>query len=454
MKKLSLEDRKSLLNKFNGAKLNNTNLNATLVKTSTNDFDYCDFANFQSFKKIEAQENIAKEIGIQNPFTQSHETIAKAYTTINGEKYLNFATYDYLGFNGNPYVNEKVYDAMLRYGTSAGASRLVAGERVIHQELENALCEHYRQEAAICFVSGHATNVSVISTLFTEDDLILYDRLSHDSIILGSKFSGARRLAFSHNDMQSLEDLLKKHRDNYKRVLIVTEGVFSMDGNIANLPRLIELKKEYKALLMVDEAHALGVIGKNGLGSFEHFNVDPKDVDIYMGTLSKTLCSCGGYIVGKKELIKILRFSAHAFIYSVGLSPVLAAASKACLELLHQDKESVKKLQDNCKYALEYAHSLNLDTGLAEGTAVLPIIIGSSIKATFLSNLLFENHVVALPIIYPVVDEGKARIRLFLSASHSFSDIKEGLDKVASLMKEAERKESNFVNNKNKEVQV
>ncbi len=310
---------------------------------------------------------------------------------------------------------------------------------------EQALATFYEQEDAICLVSGHATNHTVISTLFGRDDLILYDRLSHNSILLGAKDSGANILAFRHNDMQSLRDMLTEHRYKYNNCLIVSEGVFSMDGDIANLPELVALKKEFNAFLMIDEAHSLGVIGKTGRGLREYYNMPADSIDITMGTLSKTLCSCGGFIAGKKELIEILQYYAPGFVYSVGMSPALAGASLKALELLQQEPQRVAKLQDNCQYAMQKAQTLGLNVGVAQGTAVLPIIIGSSLKATILSNMLLQHGVLALPIIFPVVEEAMARIRLFLSASHSHADIDIALTMISNLLPEATAFEAKFI---------
>ena len=445
MNKLSLNDRKSLLDKFT----NKTKASGSKREVISVNLDKkCTFKDFLLYKKIEAQASIAKQIGIDNPFMLCHETIAKDHTIVCGKDLLNFATYDYLGLNGDERVLKRAIDEMQKFGTSAGASRLVAGQRPIHKKLEDAIAKHYGQEDAIVLVSGHATNVSVISTLFSKDDLIIYDKLSHNSILLGAQFSGATCLAFIHNDMHSLEELLKKHRDNYKNTLIVTEGVFSMDGDIANLPVLVDLKNKYNAFLMIDEAHALGVVGKTGAGSFEHYNLNPKDIDIYMGTLSKTLCSCGGYIAGTKELVDILKYYSPGFVYSVGISPVLAAASLEALDLLHKEQFRVEHLQKICKVAKEYATSIGLDVGNAQSTAVLPIIIGASVKATVLSNLLYqEGGVLALPIIYPAVEEEKARIRLFLSYSHNEDEIKQCLDTILRLDKKAQEIVQDYMKN-------
>ncbi len=441
MNKLSAQDRSKLLAQFAGVANNkNSTLGVGAVKVKKS----CNFKDFLLYKKIQAHSKVAEQMGIPNPFMQCHGGMAKAHTNIEGVDYINFATYDYLGLNGDKRINDAAFMQMEQYGTSCGSSRLVAGERPVHRALEQAIADHYGTESALCFVSGHATNVTVISTLFNRDDLILYDRLSHNSILLGAKDSGATILAFKHNDIQSLRELLIEQRGKYNNCLIVTEGVFSMDGDIPDLPALVALKKEFDAFLMIDEAHSLGVIGNTGRGICEYYNIPTQDVDIIMGTLSKTLCACGGYVAGKKELIEMLEYYAPGFVYSVGLSPALAGASLKAMELLHSEPERVQKLQANCLYAKNKAKELGLDIGSASATAVLPVIIGSSLKATILSNLLFQHGILALPIIFPVVEEAKARIRFFLSASHTSSDIDRALEIVKELLPEVAKYEAQF----------
>ena len=402
------------------------------------------FEELPAYKRLEVQLKVGKATGVTQPFFMVHEGCAHATTVVDGRTLLNFSTYDYLGLNGDPRVNAAAVAAMERYGTSASASRLVAGERPVHRELEKALAAHYGTEDALVFVSGYATNVTVIATLFDRGDIIFEDALVHNSIVTGAVSSGATRVAVPHNDVTALERLLKERRHRHRRAIIVTEGVFSMDGNCARLKELIALKKRYGCFLMVDEAHALGVTGKTGRGSFEREGIDPAEVDIWMGTLSKTLCTCGGYIAGAKALVMLLRYTAPAFVYSVGLSPALAAASLKALELLHAETWRVHKLQENARYALDTARALGLNTGLAEGTSILPILVGSSLKAAFLSNLLMERGVCALPVIHPVVPEGEARLRLFLSAAHDREHLKSALKTIAACLPEAEAKAAAF----------
>lgn len=395
------------------------------------------FEEFPALKQLRMEQEVAKRAGILNPFFLCHDGIAKAETSIGGVKYLNFSTYDYLDLNGHPALEEAAIDALRRYGTSASASRLVSGERPPHRALEKQLADIYEAEDCIVYVSGHATNVSTIGKLFGPQDVIFHDQLSHNSIVLGSMNSGAKRISFPHNDMEALERLLKEHRPKAQRALIVTEGVFSMDGNIADLPGLIRLKKEWGCFLMVDEAHALGVLGKTGRGTHEHFGINPKDVDLWMGTLSKTCCTCGGYIAGSKAVVELLKFTSPGFVYSVGMSPVLAAAAKRALEMMLAEPERVAKLQAVSHEFVRYAKERGLDTGAAEGFAVVPIMLGSSLLAGKLATRLFERHVNVLPIIYPVVEEGAARLRFFLSAAHGYEHVHRAIDIVCEELPKA-----------------
>jgi 7-keto-8-aminopelargonate synthetase-like enzyme len=262
-----------------------------------------DFSTLPGMQELKIQRSAADVIGLSNPFFRVHEERAGATTLIDGKHYINFSSYDYLGLNGHPEVQAAAVAAIDTYGTSCSASRLVAGERPIHRKLERAIADHYGQQDAVVFVSGHGTNVSVIGALLGPRDLVIHDSLAHNSIVLGATLSGATRRSFAHNDVVALDRVLTSCRAQYERVLVVAEGLYSMDGDCANLPALVEIKNRHGAWLMVDEAHGLGVLGPKGKGSFELFKVKPSDVDIWMGTMSKTLSGCGGYIAGGTTLI-------------------------------------------------------------------------------------------------------------------------------------------------------
>jgi 8-amino-7-oxononanoate synthase len=382
-------------------------------------FEPLNFSDLPAFKAILKHREIGRVFAIADPFYRPHERRAGAETWIDGRRHINFASYDYLGLNQHPAVAEAAKSAIERFGTSVSASRIVAGERPLHRELETALAQLYRAEAAVAFVSGHATNVSTIATLASPDDLILYDELSHNSVLVGCKLSRATALAFRHNDMAALENLLNEHRHRHARALIIVEGLYSMDGDVAPLPALIKLKKNYGAWLMVDEAHAIGVLGKTGRGSAEHFGIDPNRVDIWMGTLSKTLASCGGYIAGKQELIDILKFQAPGLVYSVGLSPPLAASAAAALRVLKSEPQRVAGLQGNGKLFLSLARAAGLDTARSEGHAIVSVIVGDLINAGRLAERLLVRGLNVLPIIYPAVPLKAARLRFFLTSEHT-----------------------------------
>ena len=370
-------------------------------------------------KQLQIQLSAAEKFGIDNPFFKVHESVASNETRIGDKTYINYSSYNYLGLCGHPRVSKAAKDAIDRYGTSASASRPVSGERPIHRELERKLAEIHNTEDCVVFVSGHATNVTTIGCLFGKDDLILHDALAHNSIIQGAVLSGAKRLPFPHNDYVSLDKILEENRIKYKKVLIVLEGIYSMDGDIRQLPEFIALKKKHKLLLMVDEAHSLGVLGSTGRGIKEYFGINGNDIDISMGTLSKTLCSCGGYIAGKRALVENLKFNAPGFVYSVGMSPPLAAAALAALEIMINEPERVNRLRNVGRKFYEMVKGVGLNTGFCQGFAIVPVIAGSSISSVKLSNALLENHINVQPIIYPAVEERAARLRFFLCASHT-----------------------------------
>ena len=380
-----------------------------------------------AYYQIDMQKAVLERADIRTPYFRAHQGIASATTWVDGKEYINFACYNYLNLCGHPKVSEAAKAAIDQYGTSASSSRIVSGERPVQRDLEIALAETYQVDDALVFVSGHATNVTTIGHLFDSNDLIIYDELCHNSALEGAKLSGARSLSFKHNDMQDLERLLKDNRMDYKRTLILTEGLYSMEGDTPQLQTMVDLKKHYHAFLMVDEAHATGVLGRTGRGIAEHQNVNTRDVDIWMGTLSKTLSSCGGYIAGSKKFIEYLRYTAPGFLYSVGLSPPLAAASIAALQLMHAEPERVQQLQENSKLMFDLMRAEGFDMSTCEGHAVIPVVIGKSIFTISLANKLFENGVNVQPIIYPAVLENKARLRFFMCSAHTPEQIEKSV---------------------------
>jgi 8-amino-7-oxononanoate synthase len=391
-----------------------------------------DFESLPGMQELKLQRSLADVVGLPNPFFKLHETRAGARTQIAGRGFDNYSSYDYLGLNGHPEVQAAAQEAIATYGTSCSASRLVAGERPLHRDLEAALAAHYSQDACVVFVSGHATNVAAIGTLLGPKDLVVHDSLAHNSIVLGATLSGAERRAFAHNDLSSLEDILSSSRARYQRVLIIVEGLYSMDGDAPDLTRLVDIKKRHGAWLMVDEAHSLGVLGDRGFGLFEEFGVEPGDVDIWMGTLSKTLSGCGGYIAGCTALVEYLKCTAGGFVYSVGMPPPIAAAACKALEILHREPERVARLRANSRRFTERARACGLNIGTSQGHAVIPIVTNNSLVAVALSHALSERGINAQPIIHPAVPERLARVRFFLTSEHTAAQIDTTVDAIAA----------------------
>lgn len=379
-----------------------------------------------------AQHVALEKLDLHNPFFALNQGVARGTTHIDGREYVNYANYNYLGFCGEAQVTQAAIDALNQYGTSVSASRIASGERAVQRDLEAALAEAYDTEDCAVFVSGHATNVTVIGHLFGPKDLILHDELAHNSAIQGALLSNAKRISFPHNDPRALERLLEQHRDSHQRVLVFIEGIYSMDGDIADLPAFVALKNKYKTYLMVDEAHSFGVMGAHGLGIREHFGLKGADVDIWMGTLSKTLASCGGYIAGSAALIEYLKYTAPGFLYSVGITPPNAAASLAALQMMKTASDRVETLRKRANQFRALARAHQLDIGISEdGSAVVPIVVGNSMLSIALSNALFEKGINVQPVLYPAVEEDAARLRFFITSAHTEAQISRTIEVIA-----------------------
>ena len=389
------------------------------------------FDQLPGYQELHIQKEAAEHLGIDNPYFKLHERVASNTTVIGNRDYVNYASYNYLDLCGHEVVGRAAKEAIDRYGTSASASRPVSGERPVQRDLEQALAETHGAQDCIVFVSGWTTNVTTIGHLFGRKDLILHDALIHNSALQGALLSGAHRRPFPHNDWRALDRLLRKERSRFERVLVVIEGIYSMDGDHPDLDRFIEVKRRHKTFLMVDEAHSLGVLGRHGAGLGEYFGVDGAEVDIWMGTLSKTLASCGGYIAGEHALVEYLKYSAPGFLYSVGMAPPAAAAALAALRVMRSEPERVARLQERGRLFLDLARAQGLNTGHSAGFSVVPVIVGSSIKAARLSNALFARGINVQPIIYPAVEEKAARLRFFLSSAHSSEQIRHTVGVVA-----------------------
>jgi len=373
----------------------------------------------------------ARKIGIANPFFQVQDGVSSATTRLEDKELVNFSGYNYLGLCGHPEVNAAATAAIADAGTSVSASRIVSGERKVHQRLERALADLYEADDCVAMVSGHATTVTTIGYLFGPRDLIVHDALIHNCAVEGAKLSGAKRFSFPHNDWQALDKILERCRHEHERVCVIIEGLYSMDGDFPDLPKFIEIKKKHRAFLMVDEAHSLGVMGDRGLGIREHFSVNPREVDIWMGTLSKALAGCGGYIAGEQALIDNLRHAAPGFVYSVGMSPPVAAASLAALKVMLREPERVRRLHEVGAYFLSKARQLGIDTGLSTGFSIIPAITGSSLRAARLCHALRGHGINVQPILYPAVSEKAARLRFFMCSEHTEEQIDRTLEALA-----------------------
>jgi 7-keto-8-aminopelargonate synthetase-like enzyme len=393
-----------------------------------------DVAELESYRELRLIEEAADYLGIDDPFFRVHEGIARAETVIGNRTYINFASYNYIGLNGDPRIAAAAKMAIDRYGTSVSASRPVSGERPIHRELERALARIHGAEDSIALVGGHSTNVTVIGHLLGRSDLVVHDSLIHNSIVQGAILSGARRVPFRHLDPEAADRILARARPRDGHALLVIEGHYSMDGDVPDLAAFVAVAGRHRAWLMVDEAHALGVLGSRGFGSADHAGIDPKEVDIWMGTLSKSLVSCGGYIAGRKELVGYLKRMAPGFVFSVGIAPPIAAAALAAVEILECEPDRVHRLNERAAQFLHLARDGGLDVGGSIGAAIVPIITGSSISAARLSQALFRRGINVQPILYPAVPERAARLRFFLTADHTENQVREA---AATLIEEA-----------------
>jgi 8-amino-7-oxononanoate synthase len=376
-------------------------------------------------------------MGLRNPYFAVHDGTARDITSIEGREHINFSSYNYIGLSGDPRVIQDVHQAVEQFGTSVSASRVASGERPFHGELEALLAACQGCEDALVFTAGHATNVTTIGHLFGPDDLIMHDELIHDSILQGIKLSGAARRGFRHDEPAHLEQQLAELRRHHQRVLIVVEGVYSMDGDVCSLPQYVAIKKKHGAMLMVDEAHSFGVIGETGKGAAEHYGLKGSEVDLWMGTLSKSLASCGGWIAGSKDLITYLRYTAPGFVYSAGITPANAQAALSALKLMLKESERVTTLQDNAKFFHDCLKERGLDTGPAKGASgVIPVITGNSMHALVLSQRLGDAGINVQPIMFPAVADDAARLRFFLSSTHSYEQLKWTAERVAEILEQ------------------
>ena len=351
----------------------------------------------------------------------------------HGREMGMYASYGYLGLLGHPRINKAARKALDKFGTGTHGVRFLAGTLTLHDELEETIANFKRAEAAITYTSGYATNLTVISTLMGRGDYVLSDKLNHASIVDGCLMSGAEFRRFKHNDMEDLEHRLEQIPDGVAK-LVVVDAVFSMDGDVIDLPRMVEVCKKYNAYLMVDEAHSLGVLGKTGRGIEEHFGLEDV-IDIKMGTLSKTIPSIGGYIAGKKDLITYLRHASRAYLFSAALPPAQAAAANEAFKVILDEPWRIEKLNHNSQLFINGLKSAGFDT-LLTTTAIVPILCGSDDRAFEMTRESQHHDLYVLPVVSPAVPEGMARLRATVTAAHEPSDIEGAIDVIATAGKQ------------------
>jgi 8-amino-7-oxononanoate synthase len=400
---------------------------------------------FPEYLRLRQKLDLLDHSPLGNPFFSVHEGITNNRTTLGGRDMINFSSYNYVGMSGEPAVSRAAKKSIDLYGTSVSASRLVSGQKPIHVELEKAIAEFLGTEDSLVFPGGHATNETAIGHLMGPGDLILHDALAHNSIVQGAILSGARRRPFAHNDWREADRLLADFRHEYRRVLIAIEGVYSMDGDMPELPKFIEVKNRHKAMLMIDEAHSMGVLGKRGRGIGEFFGVDPAEVEVWMGTLSKAFGSSGGYIAGSKALADYLRYTAPGFVFAAGIAPPNAAAALAAIHLLEEQPERLARLRENSSLFLNLCKDRGMNTGTSHDTPIVPIILGNSMHALALSRAMLERGVNVMPILHPAVEESAARLRYFITSLHTPDEIRHTVDAMAE---ELEKIDPKYLSNK------
>ncbi|HEY6795493.1 MAG TPA: aminotransferase class I/II-fold pyridoxal phosphate-dependent enzyme [Kineosporiaceae bacterium] len=369
-----------------------------------------------------------------NPYGRVHEGFNSGRACVEGRPVINFSSFNYLALSNHPRVRRTAKEAIDRFGTSSSATPLLFGETPLHHELEAEIASFLGTEAAIVFAGGHATNVATIGHLFGPDDLVLHDEWIHDSSVRGCILSGARRRPFPHNDWRALDSLLDTLRSQHRRALVLIEGAYSQDGDLPDLHRFIEVKKRHGAMLMIDEAHSIGVLGRTGRGIGEYFGADRRDVELWMGTLSKAIGSLGGYIAARGPLIEYLKATAPLHIFSTGISPANAAAALEAVRVIRDEPQRVARLQHLAEHFRDSARARGLDIGVSRASAVIPVIVGEWEKAIALSNRLLREGVNVMPIGYPAVARDQCRLRFFINADHHEEDLEHSLDLLEDCM--------------------
>lgn len=374
----------------------------------------------------------AMDLGVY-PYFRAIESEQDTVVTINGKKVLMFGSNCYLGLSSHPKIKEASKRAIDKYGTSCSGSRFLNGTLDIHLELEEKLAHLVGKDAAICYSTGFQVNIGVVSTLCGRNDYLLLDSLDHASIIEGSRLSFSKVLKFEHNDMSSLESKLKLCEPD-KIKLIVVDGIFSMEGDIVKLPEIVQLAEKYNASIMVDDAHAIGVIGQNGRGTASHFNLTDK-VDLIMGTFSKSLASLGGFIAGEASVINYLKHNSRSLIFSASMTPASVASVSAAIDIMLSEPERIQHLWELTHYAQNAFKKAGIDTGRSE-TPIIPLFIRDDIKALQVTRLLLDDGIFVNPVISPAVAKEDSLIRFSLMATHTFEQLDIAINKITAAFRQ------------------
>lgn len=380
-------------------------------------------------------EGIYKDLNDRNLYfyLQQIEKIDDPYVVVNGRKMIMLASYSYLGLLHHPKIDCAAKEAIDKFGTGTHGVRILAGTETIHTELEKTIASFKHREAAIVYSSGYVTNLTTISTLFHRGDVVICDKFDHASIVDGCLLSGAEFLRFNHSNLDDLERNLKKTAD-YRTRCVIIDSVYSMDGDIAPVPEILALAKKYNALMMVDEAHSLGVLGEHGTGIEEYFNI-PGQIDILMGTLSKVIPAIGGYIAGDFKLINFLKHTARAFVFSAALTPPTAAAAITAFKIIQEEPWRIKKLNENVTYFISTLKKAGFNT-LNSQTAIIPLIIPDEQKTWKVTKFLQDKGIFVLPVVTPAVPPNTSRLRMNVTASMDREHLDLVIDKILEADKE------------------
>ena len=388
-----------------------------------------DFSLFPEYKEVTTMEWFYEKQQYTKNIFIKHVGASDATVNLEGRELINFSSYNYLALANDPRVKAAAKQAIDDFGTSTGSGRSITGEVNLHQEFEQEISQVLGTEDAVLSVGGYSTNTFTIGYLCRSQDLIIYDELIHNSALSGCKLAGSRRFSFPHNDYEALDKLLTEHRHKFERTLILVEGVYSMDGDIPDLPRIIEIKNRHKALLMVDEAHSMGIIGANGLGVTDYFNISGKEIDILYGSMSKAFGTCGGYVAGPKPLIAILKnYAPGVLLYGAAPTPANTAAGLATLRIMRSQPELAQRVQTNAAYFIEKAKAAGLNTYHSQDSGVVPIMTRDSELALWLSVQLFDQGICSFPMLYPIVPRDKSRLRFFINTNHTQAQIDYTID--------------------------